>query len=227
MASSSNLSSKFFNSIYINRLQALNSKVSNFNDPTPNFLFSILFNDATLNKHPDKATLSFTSSNISSIIQFTDRPLRQSKTISSEDFLSLFNVDNSGFNSFAEDPPNGVLVHNKEQKTYEIKSIKRDGSEIKFEMLSVGEPEQVGEQTGKMSFFIDMTHGMRIPLLEAGVAAMIDQEEAVRLRADWADMDGTKRGVRPLQEEPLTVESAGAMQFPTWDDDGRSLGSFY
>ena len=162
MASSSNLPSKFFNSIYINRLQALNSKVSNFNDPTPNFLFSILFNDATLNKHPDKATLSFTSSNISSIIQFTDRPLRQSKTISSEDFLSLFNVDNSGFNSFAEDPPNGVLVHNKEQKTYEIKSINRDGSEIKFEMLSVGEPEQVGEQTGKMSFFIDMTQAAEL-----------------------------------------------------------------
>ena len=162
MASSSNLSSKFFNSIYINRLQALNSKVSNFNDPTPNFLYSILFNDATLNKHPDKATLSFTSSNISSIIQFTDRPLRQSKTISSEDFLSLFNVDNSGFNSFAEDPPNGVLVHNKEQKTYEIKSIKRDGSEIIFEMLSVGEPEQVGEQTGKMSFFIDMSQAAEL-----------------------------------------------------------------
>ena len=157
MASSSNLPSKFFNSIYINRLQALNSKVSNFNDPTPNFLFSILFNDATLNKHPDKATLSFTSSNISSIIQFTDRPLRQSKTISSEDFLSLFNVDNSGFNSFAEDPPNGVLVHNKEQKTYEIKSIKRDGSEIKFEMLYVSETGQLGEFSGKMSFFIDMS----------------------------------------------------------------------
>ena len=217
MASSSNLPSKFFNSIYINRLQALNSKVSNFNDPTPNFLFSILFNDATLNKHPDKATLSFTSSNISSIIQFTDRPLRQSKTISSEDFLSLFNVDNSGFNSFAEDPPNGVLVLNKEQKTYEIKSIKRDGSEIKFEMLYVSETGQLGEQTGKMSFFIDTSALQRKDFsafeIKKGFKQMPVGEDVV---FGWR-ADGRAAGMTEVSQSNQAIGGRGLIPFESFE----------
>ena len=157
MTSSSTLPSKFFNNLDLNHLQALNSKVSNFNDPTPSYLFSILINNATLNKLSDKATLTFTTTDVLSIIKFTDRPLRQTSTITLDDFTNLFIPDNSGFNSFSEDPPNGVLVNKNEQKTYELKSVAYDGENMVFELLYVGASGELVEFSGKMSFFVDAT----------------------------------------------------------------------
>jgi hypothetical protein len=177
MTSASNLSSKLFNYLNLNRLQALNSKVSNFNDPTPSLLFSILFNNSTLNKLPDKATLKFTKSDVASVIQFTDRPLRQTSTITLDDFLNLFIPDNSGFNSFSKDPPNGVLVNKNEQKTYELKSVAYDGDNIIFEMLYIGESGEQGEFSGKMSFFVDNTGKKKVSPIRELRSNTITKEE--------------------------------------------------
>ena len=88
MSSSSTLPSKYFNRLQANRLQVNNSYV--INDDIPSYLFSLLINHATLRKNNTGGTLTFSSGDVDSVIQFTDRPLRQSGLITIDDFIDLF-----------------------------------------------------------------------------------------------------------------------------------------
>ena len=110
MSSSSTLPSKYFNRLQVNRLQANNSYV--INDNIPSYLFSLLINNATFTKNNTGGILTFSSAQV---IQFTDRPLRQTGFISIDNFIDLFS--DLGINTFTDDPPNGVLVSTEEQKT--------------------------------------------------------------------------------------------------------------
>ena len=122
MSSSSTLPSKYFNRLQANRLEAQNSYIINYDKIS--FLYSLLLKSATFNKNNTGGTLTFSSGDVDSVIEFTDRPFRKTGTISIDDFIDLFSI--VGNNSFSVDPPNGVLVSSEEQKTYEIKTVGSD-----------------------------------------------------------------------------------------------------
>ena len=73
--------------------------------------------------------------------------------------MDLFIPDKSGFNSI-QDPPNGVLVNDNEEKTYEIIIAKYDGEKAIFEMLYIGASDTLGEFNGQMSLFVDSGAGI-------------------------------------------------------------------
>ena len=112
MASSRILNSKALNKLQVNRLDAQAIRSDNISTLTPSFLFSALFT-GNFSRNSTGGTLTFTRTDIDSIIQFSDRPFRQTGIISFQQFVNLF--DTTGNNSFEEDPPNVVLVHKQEQ----------------------------------------------------------------------------------------------------------------
>ena len=93
----------------------------------------------------DGSTLTFNKKlsngeNNISLIRFTDRPYRFDKHFVGEEaeiYLNkLFTENPEGFNSFSKDPPNGVLVINKDN----INSVKsrQEAFEIKMRTVSNG-----------------------------------------------------------------------------------------
>ena len=155
MSSSSTLSSKYFNRLQVNRLQAQNSYI--INDDKISFLYSLLLKSATFTKNNTGGTLTFSSGDVDSVIQFSDRPFRQTGTISIDDFIDLFSI--VGNNSFTADPPNGVLVSGEEQKTYELKTASSDGNgnyTIELELID-GETHSsnTNDINGQFSLFVD------------------------------------------------------------------------
>lgn len=157
--SNSLLSNRNFNKLVVNRLDALKIRSNNIASQTPSYLFSAVFNNGNFNRNLTGGTLTFVKSNVDSIIQFSDRPFRQTKYITFEQFVSLFTNVN-GSNTFEEDPPNGVLVHSEEQQTYEITLIDESyesGNEYsKFNLkLLPGENHGLNTVTGRMNFFVD------------------------------------------------------------------------
>ena len=154
MSSSSTLPSKYFNRLQVNRLQAQNADI--INDDIPSYLYSLLFKSATLTKNNTGGTLTFSSADVDSVIQFTDRPFRQTGTISIDDFIDLFTI--VGNNSFTADPPNGVLVSSEQQKTYELKTAISDGNgnyTIELELIDGESDVGVGVVGGRFSLFVD------------------------------------------------------------------------
>ena len=154
MSSSSTLPNKYFNRLQVNRLQANNSYV--INDDIKSFLYSLLLKSATFIKNNTGGILTFSSADVDSVIQFTDRPLRQSKLITIDDFIDLFSI--LGTNSFKVDPPNGVLVSDEEQKTYELKTASSDGNgKYTIELLLIDGESHVSlsEVSGRFSLFVD------------------------------------------------------------------------
>ena len=165
MSSSSTLPSKYFNRLLVNRLQAQNSYI--INDDKISFLYSLLFKSATFTKNNTGGTLTFSSADVDSVIQFSDRPFRQTGTISIDNFIDLFS--DLGINTFTDDPPNGVLVSSEEQKTYELKTVGSDGNgkyTIELELID-GEihSSNTNDVKGKFSLFVDP------PVAGWGVAA--------------------------------------------------------
>ena len=160
MTSASNLSSKMYNRLQANKLQALDSKVSDYGIDKPSYLYSLLLSNATLDKTTHGGFLTFTEDDFVSIIQFTDRPLRQTNdNYSLNDFVALFDVNNDEFNAFSEDPPNGVWVNEEEQKTYELVSLKYDDTNknyvVKLKLIEGEIHTSLEPVTGAMSFFVD------------------------------------------------------------------------
>lgn len=159
MSSSSLLSSKYFDKLYVNRLQANDIQSDNIQSDDiipaqPQYLFSAVFNNAKFVRTHTGGTLSFTKDNTDSIIMFTDRPFRQTETISFELFINLF--DSSGNNSFQEDPPNAVLVHQLEQRTYIVTLSTYDNDSATFNLeLLPGETHDLDTVEGRMSLFVD------------------------------------------------------------------------
>ena len=127
-------------------------------DPNgPSYLFSAVFNNATFNRNETGGTLTITRDDTESIIQFSDRPFRQTENIDFDTFVSLFsNSVSSGDNSFEEDPPNGVLTHNEEQRTYIIRLLNSniDSATFSFELLP-GESHNLNTVSGRMNLFVD------------------------------------------------------------------------
>jgi hypothetical protein len=100
--------------------------------------------------------LTFSSSDVVSVIQFTDRPFRQTGLITIDDFIDLFSI--VGNNSFNVDPPNGVLVSGEEQKTYELKTVRSDGNgnyTIELELLPGESHVGLNVLSGRFSLFVD------------------------------------------------------------------------
>jgi hypothetical protein len=100
-------------------------------------------------------TLTFDlGSENNNVIQFSDRPFRQTENISITEFVDLFTL--SGSNSFEEDPPNMVLVHNEEQRTYEMKLSSKSNNQVVFTLeLLPGENHNLTTLTGRMNLFVD------------------------------------------------------------------------
>ena len=160
MTSASNLSSKMYNRLQANKLQALDSKVSDYGIDNPSYLYSLLLSNATLDKTTHGGFLTFTGDDAVSIIQFTDRPLRQTNdNYSLDNFVALFDVNNDEFNAFSEDPPNGVWVNEEEQKTYELVSLKYDDTNknyvVKLKLIEGEIHTSLEPVTGATSFFVD------------------------------------------------------------------------
>ena len=156
MASSRILSSKAVNKLQVNRLDAQAIRSDNISGQTPSYLFSAVFNNGNFIRDSTGGTLTFTRSDGDSIIQFSDRPFRQTGNISFEEFVSLFGISDSGSNTFAEDPPNAVLVHEEEQRTYIVRLASSDSNSATFHLeLLPGESHNLGNVNGRMSLFVD------------------------------------------------------------------------
>ena len=153
--SNSLLHNRNFNKLVVNRLDALKIRSNNIASQTPSYLFSAVFNNGNFNRNLTGGTLTFVKSKHDSIIQFSDRPFRQTRYITFEQFVSLFTNVN-GSNTFEEDPPNGVLVNKEEQKTYKIKLASSDTDIVTFNLeLLPGETHNLEDINGRMSFFVD------------------------------------------------------------------------
>ena len=151
-------SEKYFNKLNVNRLQVNDIKAKNIQSdniiPTkPEYLFSAVFN-GKFERTDFGGMLTFNKNNTDSIIMFSDRPFRQTGTISFDTFVKLF--ETSGNNSFEEDPPNAVLVHSKEQRTYTVRLSSNQNESVTFNLeLLPGEKHDLETVEGKMSFFVD------------------------------------------------------------------------
>ena len=153
--SNSLLDNRNFNKLVVNRLEAQAIRSDNISSQTPSYLYSAVFN-GNFTRNSAGGTLTFTESDVDSIIQFTDRPIRQTGIISFNEFVSLFGVLDSGSNTFAEDPPNAVLVHEEEQRTYIVRLASSDSNSVTFNLeLIPGENHNLLDINGRMSFFVD------------------------------------------------------------------------
>ena len=154
MTSSSLLPSKYFDKLQVNRLKANYIKSDNIYPERPSYLFSAVFNNATFDRNQSSGTLTITKNDTESIIQFSDRPFRQTQNIDFDIFISLFEV--TGNNSFEEDPPNGVLTHSEEQRTYIIRLLNSENDKATFSLeLLPGETHNLNSVQGRMNLFVD------------------------------------------------------------------------
>ena len=155
MTSRSILNSFYFDKLLVNRLQANSILSNNISSLTPSFLFSVLFT-GNFSPNSNGGTLTFSQTDVDSIIQFSDRPFRQTKYITFSQFVSLFLNSKIGSNTFSKDPPNVVLVHNQEQRTYILKLATSNSNSVTFNLeLLPGEEHNLEDINGKMSLFVD------------------------------------------------------------------------
>ena len=156
MASNRILSSKQVNKLQVNRLDAQAIRSDNIRPDSPSYLFSAVFNNTLFLRNSQGGTLTFTRKDVDSIIQFSDRPFRQTYNIDYDTFISLFST--SGINSFEKDPPNAVLVHEEEQRTYVVKLKLSDSNSATFSLeLLPGESHNLNTVSGRMNLFVDQS----------------------------------------------------------------------
>ena len=155
MSSKSLLSNKSFNRLAVNRLDALSIRSDNISSASPSFLYSILFNFATFKRNDSGGQLIIgIDQKTSSVIQFSDRPFRQQKTITLYDFILLFFVNQQ--NSFSQDPPNVVLTHSNEQRTYKMTFSSINEKQLVYNLeLLPGETHNLSDVSGRISLFVD------------------------------------------------------------------------
>ena len=155
MSSSSLLSNNAFNRLSVNRLDAQAIRSDNISSANPSFLYSILFKFATFTRNNTGGKLIINvDQKFDSVIQFSDRPFRQQKPISLYDFILLFFTNQQ--NSFSQDPPNAVLSHQLEQRTYKMTFDSITDKQLVYNMdLLPGETHDMSEVSGRMSLFVD------------------------------------------------------------------------
>lgn len=110
MASSSLLPNYALNKLATPRLDVVNPDPStNIEGLTPNYLYSIVTKLIINNQNLNQGQFIFNKSDLQ-IIEFTDRPFRQSGPFNTQDFIDLF----KNGNTFETDPPNAVLTFPKQ-----------------------------------------------------------------------------------------------------------------
>jgi len=196
MSSSSLLPNKAFNRLSVNRLNAQSIRSDNIIPSSPSFLFSILFKFSTFirNNTGGKLIINVDQKN-DSVIQFSDRPFRQTNFISLLDFILLFFSNQQ--NSFTKDPPNAVLTHKDEQRTYKMTMDSINDKELIFNMdLLPGESHGLGNIEGQMSLFVDSAED-GVGTIFHSDAEWVDTQFLVGDQAiypSWVAYEGIRRG---------------------------------
>ena len=122
MASSRIVNNYKFNKLKAIRLDTVNPngiRANTIGSIAPSYLFSVLAM-GTFTPTTEGGLLEVFDKDLN-IIQFTDRPLRQTSKLDSSDFYSLFLPNETEENTFNKDPPNAVLIINGEQRTFEMR----------------------------------------------------------------------------------------------------------
>lgn len=184
MSSNSLLSNKAFNRLSVNRLDAQAIRSDNISSANPSFLYSILFKFATFTRNNTGGKLIINvDQKFDSVIQFSDRPFRQQKTITLYDFILLFL--NNQQNSFSQDPPNAVLSHQLEQRTYKMTFDSITDKQLVYNMdLLPGETHDMSEVSGRMSLFVDNGDDVLDVAGPVGIVATVGQGQALVGEAD-------------------------------------------
>ena len=158
MSSSALIDNRLFNKLIANKLVAQEIKTDETFPLTPQYLFSVLFNSNAKFERINDTTghLIFSDGDIISTTQFADRPFRKTFDISPEEFLNFFRTT-VGTDTFIEDPPNAVLVHNEEQRVYKVSNLQKNGNEYRFEMTTLPDETHTAMSTvsGPFSLFVD------------------------------------------------------------------------
>lgn len=172
--SNSLLDNRYYNKLEANRLKAQAIRSDNISSQNPSYLFSLLLENATFVRTNTGGNLIFKPDNLNeNVIQFTDRPFRQQSKITLNNFIRFF-ITNRGTNNFKEDPPNGVLVHAEEQRTYIIRLITGDSvnNNLIFNLeLLPGESHNETSVSGQMSLFVDGTQSISAQYRRASPAS--------------------------------------------------------
>ena len=163
MPSNSLLDNRHFNKLAVNRLKAQAIRSDNIqpSSETISYLFSVLLENGTFERNNTGGTLTF-DLNVENneVIQFSDRPFRQTNNISINTFVTLFTL--GGTNSFEIDPPNIVLAHSEEQRTYIMKLSTKSDNQVIFNLeLLPDETHNLETVTGNMSLFVDSVQDLR------------------------------------------------------------------
>ena len=119
MASSRTINSYKFNKLQTIRLDSANPngiRANTIGNITPNYLYSVK-STGTFTPTTEGGLLEIFDKDLS-IIEFTDRPFRQTAILDSAAFYTLFLPNESEENTFNKDPPNVVLIINAIQRTY-------------------------------------------------------------------------------------------------------------
>ena len=144
------------------------------------------------NRNSNDGELIINENNVKSIIQFSDRPFRQTTTISFNQFINLF----SG--TFERDPPNGVLVNNEEQRSYIITLNNFTQNEATFNLsLLPGETHNISNLNGVMNLFVDADGSQS----ENSIVASSNDTFAVGVMNLFVDAD------RSLSENSIVASS--------------------
>ena len=156
-SSNSLLDNRSFNKLAVNRLEAQAIRSDNIQPASESisYLFSVLLENGTFERNNTGGTLTFDLNNENNdVIEFSDRPFRQTDKISMISFVDLFTL--GGSNSFEEDPPNIVVAHSEEQRTYIMKLSSQNNNQVVFTLeLLPGETHDLTTVTGRMSLFVD------------------------------------------------------------------------
>ncbi len=149
------LDNRSFNKLSVNRLEAQTIRSDNVLPTKPSYLFSVLLKNGTFQRNNTGGTLTFDLNNENNdVIQFSDRPFRQTQYISLKDFVTAFTL--GGSNSFEKDPPNMVVAHSEEQRTYIMKLSSQSNNQVVFTLeLLPGETHNLITVTGRMNLFVD------------------------------------------------------------------------
>ena len=157
------LSNRYFNKLQVNRLQA-NSILSNNIQPKQiSYLYSILSNNSIINVNNELNYLTITiKRDHTNIIQFSDRPFRQSNDNFNFYLFAFLFLPNNSTDSFFLDPPNAVLTSNNIQQTYKvylngINGINTDTDTIKLKLIPLenNSIKHINNESTDISLFVD------------------------------------------------------------------------
>ena len=155
--SNSLLTNKYFNRLFVNRLQTIHLKYNSIKENVT-LLFSMIINNSSFDENNNILSLTI-QENIDSMITFTDRPIRN------------YNVDNNIINtlqnlfsktsSFNFNPPNGVIILDYKQYPYTFELYKVYDNKIEFKLIPLKDNKQNNYLSlnsydkKKISIFID------------------------------------------------------------------------